>query len=186
VLLFFARSPVPFDPYQVLGVPRTATTEELRSAYRALARRYHPDVNKDCAAEQRFKDLSQAYAILSDPQRRALFDEFGEASLSVQFDAEQARREREATPTPPPSSERRRTRTTNLDLVAQVEINASRARAGGEIRILSPVTRGSLTVTIPAGVQDGARIRLVGRGQAGLGGGRPGDLYVVIRIRSGP
>lgn len=173
---------MPFDPYQVLGVSRNAAAEELRSAYRALARKYHPDISKDSAAEQRFKDLSQAYAILSDPQRRALYDEFGEASLSLQFDAEQARRARQAPPPTPPSSERRR-RSTSLDLVVQVEIDASRARAGGEMRILSPVTRGPLTVTIPAGVQDGARIRLVGRGQAGLGGGRPGDLYVVIRIR---
>jgi len=177
---------VPFDPYQVLGVPRTATAEELRSAYRMLARTHHPDVSGE---SDRFKELSQAYAILGDPQRRALFDEFGEASLSVQFDPDEARRARahQAGATEPPAdaaSERRRPRRTTLDVVAQVEIDAERARTGGEIRILSPVTRGSLTVTIPAGVQDGARLRLIGRGQAGLGGGRPGDLYVVVRIRS--
>ncbi len=172
---------MPFDPYQVLGVPRTATAEELKSAYRMLARKHHPDVSGE---SDRFKELSQAYAILGDPERRALFDEFGEASLSVQFDPEAARRARaRQDATRPARTEQRRPRQTTLDVVAQVEIDAERARAGGEIRILSPVTRGALTVTIPAGVEDGARIRLIGRGQAGPGG-RPGDLYVVIRIRS--
>jgi curved DNA-binding protein len=174
---------VAFDPYQVLGVSHAATSEELRSAYRTLARRYHPDVSGE---SDRFKDLSQAYAILSDPGRRALFDEFGEASLSVQFDPVEARRARarqEGAARPPPE-ERRRPRSTSLDVVAEVEVDGGRARIGGEIRILSPVTRGPLTVTIPAEVQDGARIRLIGRGQTSPGGGRPGDLYVVIRIRA--
>jgi curved DNA-binding protein len=80
------------DPYAVLGVPRTATDDEIRSAYRKLARKFHPDVNQgDKKAEERFKEISAANDVLGDAEKRKLFDEFGEASLRSGFDAEQAR-----------------------------------------------------------------------------------------------
>ncbi|MEV5644835.1 J domain-containing protein [Streptomyces flaveolus] len=66
------------DFYEVLGVSRTAGQDEIQQAYRKLARRYHPDVNKDPGAEERFKDLNEAYSVLSDPQTRARYDRFGE------------------------------------------------------------------------------------------------------------
>ena len=85
------------DLYQVLGVARDVDAEALRKAYRKLARRHHPDVNPgDEAAEERFKEISQAYDVLSDPVKRRNYDEFGEVSLQGGFDAEQARRAREA------------------------------------------------------------------------------------------
>ncbi|MDG6103248.1 DnaJ domain-containing protein [Dactylosporangium aurantiacum] len=62
------------DPYQVLGVARDATPEEIQRAYRTLARRQHPDINKDPGAEERFKQINEAYHVLSDPQRRAAYD----------------------------------------------------------------------------------------------------------------
>ncbi|HEX4661030.1 MAG TPA: DnaJ C-terminal domain-containing protein [Streptosporangiaceae bacterium] len=65
------------DFYEILGVPRGATQDEIQQAYRRLARTYHPDVNSDPAAEDRFKDISQAYAVLSDPQTRRRYDAFG-------------------------------------------------------------------------------------------------------------
>jgi len=65
------------DFYQILGVPRTASQEEIQRAYRRLARSYHPDVNKDPAAEDQFKDISEAYDVLSDPQTRQRYDAFG-------------------------------------------------------------------------------------------------------------
>jgi curved DNA-binding protein len=65
------------DYYEVLGVPRTAGAEEIQQAYRRLARRYHPDVNKDPGAEDRFKEVSEAYQVLSDPDTRARYDRFG-------------------------------------------------------------------------------------------------------------
>lgn len=65
------------DPYAVLGVGRTATPDEIKSAYRKLARQYHPDVNKDPGAEDKFKEVGEAYAVLSDENRRAHFDRFG-------------------------------------------------------------------------------------------------------------
>jgi len=66
------------DPYEVLGVPRDASADEIKSAYRRLARKYHPDVNPgDHAAEEKFKEIGSAYAVLSDPDKRARFDRFG-------------------------------------------------------------------------------------------------------------
>jgi len=83
--------------YQALGVPRGADEEAIKKAYRKLARQYHPDVNPgDAAAEERFKRISQAYSVLSDPERRRNYDEFGDASLDGGFDADAARRAREA------------------------------------------------------------------------------------------
>jgi curved DNA-binding protein len=85
------------DLYKVLGVARDADAETLKKAYRKLARRHHPDVNPgDKAAEEKFKEISEAYDVLSDPTKRRNYDEFGEISLQGGFDAEQARRAREA------------------------------------------------------------------------------------------
>ena len=67
----------PRDFYQILGVPRSASQAEIQKAYRKLARTYHPDVNKDPAAEERFKEISEAYDVLSDPDSRRRYDAFG-------------------------------------------------------------------------------------------------------------
>jgi molecular chaperone DnaJ len=80
------------DYYQTLGVSRSASKEDIRKAYRKLARKYHPDINPgNKEAENKFKDISVAYDVLSDPQKRKLYDEFGEAGMAAGFDAEKAR-----------------------------------------------------------------------------------------------
>ena len=85
------------DPYRILDVERDADLETIKKRYRKLARETHPDLNPgDAAAEARFKEVSVAYDVLSDPERRAAFDEFGEVSLEGGFDAERARAERDA------------------------------------------------------------------------------------------
>jgi curved DNA-binding protein len=67
------------DYYQVLEIPRTASEDDVKQAYRKLARKYHPDVSKEKDAEQRFKDLNEAHDVLKDPKKRALYDQYGEA-----------------------------------------------------------------------------------------------------------
>ena len=80
------------DFYQILGVPRGASRDDIRNAYRKLARKHHPDINpgnKD--AENKFKEISAAYEVLHDEKKRKLYDEFGEAGLATGFDPEKAR-----------------------------------------------------------------------------------------------
>lgn len=75
------------DYYEVLGIGRTASNDEIRSAYRRLAKQFHPDVNKEDGAEERFKEINEAYAVLSDAERRASYDRFGHAGLKgMNFD----------------------------------------------------------------------------------------------------
>jgi DnaJ-class molecular chaperone len=85
------------DLYQTLGVARDADTDTIRKAYKKLARKYHPDLNPgDRSAEDRFKQISRAWNVLEDAEKRRNYDEFGDVSLESGFDAEKARRAREA------------------------------------------------------------------------------------------
>ncbi|MFE5890507.1 DnaJ C-terminal domain-containing protein [Streptomyces sp. NPDC056462] len=77
------------DFYEVLGVARTADPDEIQRAYRTLARRYHPDVNKDPQAEERFKEINEAFSVLSDPEQRARYDRFGEDFRKIPEDWEE-------------------------------------------------------------------------------------------------
>jgi curved DNA-binding protein len=82
---------MPKDLYAVLGVTKDADEDAIKKAFRKLAMKYHPDKNPAKSSEQRFKDVNQAHEVLSDPKKRALYDEFGEDSLSQNFDADRAR-----------------------------------------------------------------------------------------------
>jgi curved DNA-binding protein len=199
------------DYYDALGISRDATADQIQQAYRTLARKYHPDVNRDPGAEDRFKEINEAYHALSDPQTRKRYDRFGEDFRRVPEDWD----ERVGAGT---------SRSTRAGGGGQ---SGSRVRFGqgfggtGGVNIedlfgdifsggggFGPIPgadqeavldltveeayRGgrrqislngrSYTVNIPAGVVDGQRIRLAGEGGRGSGEGPSGDLYLVVRI----
>ncbi|GII80121.1 molecular chaperone DnaJ [Sphaerisporangium rufum] len=201
------------DYYQVLGVPRTASQEEIQRAYRKLARKYHPDVNKDPAAEERFKDVSEAYDVLSDPADRRRYDAFGPEWRSVPPDVDpdawsRARAGAGARAGGPgyhyaeggvnvdlsdllggifggrAGRGRARGPMPGADQEAEIALTVDEAYHGGRrtLTLQGPQGTRTLEVTIPAGATEGRRIRLAGQGGQGMDGGRPGDLYLVVRI----
>ncbi|MGC1853249.1 MAG: molecular chaperone DnaJ [Solirubrobacterales bacterium] len=255
------------DLYKVLGVSKKASDDEIKKAYRKLARKYHPDRNPDdAAAEEKFKEVQGAYDVLSDPDKREQYDsggmfagvgggpggpggpfggggggpDFGdilsgifgrgggggrprpeqqrgrdlETELSLSFDqavngaqvsVSVPKAERCTTchgsgakpGTAPVTCPRCEGRGVDAESQGFFSISQPCPQCGGAGQIIEdpcPTCGGSgLTrqtkrykVNIPAGVKDGARIRLAGKGEAGARGGPPGDLYVVTRVSSSP
>ncbi|MBU2601584.1 MAG: molecular chaperone DnaJ [Actinobacteria bacterium] len=252
----------PRDYYETLGVNKTATPDEMRKAYRKLARKYHPDANpNDPAAEERFKEISTAYEVLSDPEKRAQYDQgpsafFGQGGRGFDprgFQGSQgfgdfadifgnlfgggSGRQRQAQPqrgrdisvavnlsfeaalkgvttkisvpksvrcescggsgaaagTKPvqcPECQGRGVTSQNQGFFA---LSQPCARCGGDGKVVEtpcPTCTGrgvtealkKYTVPLPPGVKDGTKIRLKGKGEVGVRGGPPGDLYVVTRV----
>ena len=198
------------DPYKALGVQKSATDAEIKSAYRKLARRYHPDLNSNNkAAETRFKEISQAYEILSDKQRRQEYDMYA----SGQGGFEQFFRDGSAfgtgrfqrnnfsasnffgTKGPSPAEEwfsemfgaSHRMRSPNADntkasrLEQNLEVTFLEAYYGIKKSVSTPYK--TLEVYIPAGVDNGSRIRVGGQGRPSARGGRPGDLFLSLSVR---
>ena len=190
------------DYYATLGVSRDADADAIRKAYRTLARRHHPDVAKEAGAEDRFKEIGEAYATLKDPEKRAAYDQLGARRAGEDF-------------APPP---RWRHDVGDGEAFAGMDLSdlldaLARARGGGaaagarvplrgrdyeaSVRIgLEDAHRGTtvhldiehedgsrtLAVTVPAGVVEGQRLRLRGRGGAGRHGGPAGDVYLHVTL----
>jgi molecular chaperone DnaJ len=256
------------DPYKTLGVGRKASDEEIKKAYRRLARKHHPDANSgDPKAEERFKEVQEAYSILSDPEKRKQYDQGG---MFGGFDPKGGGRGGaggfggfpggigdilsdlfgNASGTGAPGRGRAER---GRDLEVEVHVSFDQAMEGGQVPVTVPLqapcptcrgtgarpgttpsvcsrcqgrgieTQGqglfSLSqpcsrcggtgteitdpcptcggrgntrqvkryrANIPAGVRDGSRVRLAGKGEAGLRGGPPGDLYVITRVDESP
>jgi curved DNA-binding protein len=212
------------DFYEILGVARNASQDQIQRAYRKLARAYHPDVNSDPAAEERFKDASEAYNVLSDPETRRRYDAFGADFRQVPegMDPDTWRRARAGAGAGPGGAGRgpaggpggfgygpggvdidieellgglfgggRQGRgwgpIPGADQEAELSLTVEEAYRGGRRSVtLSGAEQRSFDVNIPAGVTDGQRIRLAGQGGRGGDGGRPGDLYFIVRILPHP
>lgn len=203
------------DPYALLGVPKNASDEEIRRAFRKLAKELHPDLNPgDKAAVERFKKVSAAYELLGDPEKRKRYDR-GEIDASGEPRHAYQRQGaagagpfgwRGARPGgPAPDFEdigfsdifseifggargARGTRFTGIrgsDVRYTLEIDFLEAVTGARKRVTMP-EGGMLDLTVPEGVQDGQVLRLKGKGGPGFRGGEPGDALVEIKVRPHP
>src|SRR5947208_5702027 len=239
------------DYYQTLGVTRTASEKELKSAYRRLARQYHPDVNKDPKATERFKLINEAYEVLSDPKKRSKYDQLGADWERIEREQEFARQyQSQSRPGAGVAGDfsdffntffagegggfsgfgfeggprgRTATRQRGEDIEHPLEITLEEAARGGQRTIQTEVpetcptcggsgfvgerrkvgnrtvmesvtcatcggagvraTRRQIQVKIPAGVTEGARIRVRGEGQRGV---EAGDLYLRVHLLPHP
>lgn len=199
---------MPKDYYETLGVKRDATEKEIKQAFRRLAKQYHPDANpNNPQAEARFKEINEAYEVLSDPQKRAEYDRFGSAyqqfggSGNVRYytnvDVDDnafadileslfgglggfggfGRSSRGQTYT-------RQMPVDGHDIEQPVTISLREAYHGAT-RLVSRGDR-KVKVTIPRGATTGTKVRLAGEGEPGVAGGRPGDLYLVVEVEDDP
>ena len=193
------------DYYAALGVARDADAEEIKKAYRKLARQHHPDMSKAPDAEARFKEAGEAYATLKDADKRAAYDELGRRPAGEDF-------------APPPqwrqahssgaqafdemdladllaamgrgqrSGQRSPVATDGRDYDTSVQISLEDAHRGKRIS-LSLAGEGAdsvLEVTVPPGVQQGQKLRLRGKGGKGINGGVDGDIYLHILFHPHP
>lgn len=204
------------DYYETLGVGRSANEKEIKQAFRKLAKKYHPDANpNDPGAEQKFKEINEAYEVLSDADKRAKYDRFGAGFEQMGgFGGNGG-----------PAGGGY---TTNVDMgdVSDIfeQIFGGRGRSAGNTRrsggfgfggfgqqevatqgrdIEQPVsislqeaysgatrliTKGDRTVrvNIPAGATNGTKVRLAGEGEPGIGGGAAGDLYLIVQVEPDP
>ena len=224
------------DYYDVLGVDRGAGEKEIKQAFRRLARRWHPDVNPDDSqAEERFKEINEAYEVLGDPEKRAKYDRLGHSWDQWQYsgrDPGQYDWSQWFTGAPNGSRVRwtgdlgdlfggsrgeafsdffravfggmggGRTRSPQ-DIFGHSAAGRSHARSApaqdaeanvtitleealrGTSRVLEKGGR-RIRVTIPPGVRTGSQVRVAGEGQAGYGGGAPGDLYLNVTVKPHP
>jgi DnaJ-class molecular chaperone len=182
------------DPYEVLGVARTATADEIRKAYRRLAKKLHPDINPgDKAGEARFKEISAAYELLSDEDKRRRYDA-GEIDAAGQEKPQQRYYRDFAGGGGAYDSDagfaaddlfaellNRRRRVRGADLHFRLAVDFLDAVNGAARQITLP-DGGALSVAIPAGIDDGQVLRLRGKGARPPGEGEPGDALIEIAI----
>lgn len=201
------------DYYATLGVDRNASESDIKNAYRKLARKYHPDVSKERDAEEKFKEVAEAYEALKDPEKRKAYDELGRHATGEEF-------------RPPPDWQQTfgggQFSFDDIDLAdlfaglragargrgagaamagrdyeAQVQITFDQAFHGTEITLdLSEIefddagqarrVPRKVTVRVPKGVTDGQVLRVPGKGGKGPSGGPAGDLFLDIRVQAHP
>ena len=193
------------DYYQTLGVERSADAAAIKKAYRKLAQKYHPDKNPgDKQAEEKFKQLTEAYAVLSDTDKRRQYDQFGAAGFQQRFSQEDIFRNVNMGDIfgngfggedlfsqlfgGAGRTQRRPRPSKGQDYTMQIRIPFQIAVKGGERRIdyRNEGQVEQIKVKIPAGIEAGSKLRVPGKGGANPMGGPPGDLFLNIAIDPDP
>jgi curved DNA-binding protein len=193
------------DYYKILGIPKTATIDDIKKAYRKLARKLHPDLNpNDKEANKKFQQINEANEVLSDPEKRKKYDQYGENWEN----AEQFEKARQSNPggrqnraTEDPFSDfgggqysdffeqmfgsgSRNTKFKGQDY--QSELHLSLRDAVKTHSQTLTINNKHIRITIPAGVENGQVIRLKNHGAPGANGGPNGDLYITFMIEADP
>jgi curved DNA-binding protein len=196
------------DFYEVLGVSRSASQDEIRKAYKKLAKKFHPDVKPaDPDAEKKFSEITEAYDVLSDDAKRKSYDQFGHAARGgaaggnpfqgfgggggASFDLDDILGGMFGGGGNPFGGGGRRGQPRTQkgqDAKAEITVPFIVAVEGGEhsVSLQNGTKSERLSVKIPAGIEDGQSIRLAGQGNPGSGGGPAGDLIVTVHIATHP
>lgn len=193
------------DPYDVLGVSKSATAQDIKKAYRKLSKQYHPDINKEESAKAKYQEISDAYDILGDEDKKAHFDRFGHADPNAGFGGGGGfsggggfggggfedifesffgggrRRDPNAPRAGQDMQYTMRLKFREAIFGKEIEISFRREEIDGKTN--ERVTKvKKLKLKVPAGVDDGQQMRVSNQGAAGYNGGPNGDLYVVFDI----
>ena len=203
------------DYYQTMGVERTASADEIKKAWRKQAHLYHPDASKSSKTEEKFKEIAEAYDVLKDPEKRKAYDELGKRKSGDSFppppswqqhfnmdssgfddvdlaDIFSAFGQRENTGR---NHEHFSSRGQDFEVVARITLE--QIFAGKEIDVhvelpeydkngLAHRIPRTLHVVLPKNAVDGQRLRLKGKGGAGVNGGKAGDLYIILDLQVHP
>jgi curved DNA-binding protein len=188
------------DYYQILGLGKDSSLDEIKRAFRKLAIKYHPDKNPgDSEAEENFKQINEAYAVLSDPEKKEHFDRFGAADFHQRYTQEDIFRGFDV-------GDLFREmgfgggyhhhgnfrinvgRQSGDDIKMELTITFRDAYTGGERRaaFTRHGTQEEIVVNIPAGIDSGTKMRIPGKGGEGIRGGEPGDMILFIQVAGDP
>lgn len=196
------------DYYKILGISKDATQEDIKKAYRKLARKYHPDLNKNNPnAQEKFQEINEANEVLSNPEKRKRYDEYGENwKYAEELEKQKKRQTKEQSGTREGTfwysddntsgfsdffEELFGNRYRNYNRAMrgkdyESELHLTLRQAAEEQKQILNLNGKNIRITIPAGVADGQVIKLRGYGEPGKGDAPDGDLYITFRIKEDP
>lgn len=188
------------DYYKILGLETNKVTiDEIKVAFREQAKKYHPDVNSGKEAEEIFKDINEAYRVLSDSHSRRKYDRIWYSHVGKRIDKQKQKEEREARPDlltllfgtiKSPKKEQKQNKKVAIkgdNVETEISLNIEQAFYGAEKKISLRAVDGKMktfSIKVPAGIRNGEKIRLIGQGKQGTNGAKNGDLFIKINIEN--